>query len=410
MQYSQKSSNQLAKYAKWSACLYVVVSRALVPLGFVSGRMQSVLLLFAVLMTVYMDRWMVRIPSFLYVEIVFIAITSASSLMFAKSLSWSITAIQTMIYGLLFGYVLFRVSIVHNSIDWFINSWIIAAIIMCGYVFFTGGYSVGRLVRVSANEGMNSNTLGVFMMFAVWAVLYLLSKRILAKRVSVPILVGGLVSITAFLYIIIETGSRKSFLASVFLLLFWIVFAMRPVFRRLSFNQKLTTISVIIVVLTYIVLRFGTAFLTSADTLRVRMQMMSSENLSDMNRIEMVKDAFGVFKSHPIFGVGWNNYRLYSFAGTYSHCSYVEVLACTGIIGASIFYYWLYIAVRNAVKFFREKKRNIVSINLMALVLVFLFINLVQIMFYNTYLLMIWHLVFIIPLVQEDKIIENVDE
>ena len=138
--------------------------------------------------------------------------------------------------------------------------------------------------------------------------------------------------------------------------------------------------------------------------------MISSEDVSDVNRIEMVKDAFGVFKSHPIVGVGWNNYRLYSSSGTYSHCSYVEVLACTGVIGAALFYYWLYIAVRNAVKFLREKKRYIVSVNLIALVLVFLFINLVQIMFYNTYLLLIIHLIFVIPLVQEDKIIMNVNE
>ena len=48
-------------------------------------------------------------------------------------------------------------------------------------------------------------------------------------------------------------------------------------------------------------------------------------------------DAFRVFLLHPIFGVGIDNYSLYSSFGLYAHSTILELLAGTGIFGTILF-------------------------------------------------------------------------
>ena len=47
----------------------------------------------------------------------------------------------------------------------------------------------------------------------------------------------------------------------------------------------------------------------------------------------MIVDAWNCFLQHPFWGIGVNNFRYYAYAQTYSHNTYVELLASSGIIG-----------------------------------------------------------------------------
>lgn len=394
------SSLQLAK---WSACIYVIVSKALIPLGYLNGIIQLIVLVLSTLMTVYMDRGKLRLNRFLVVEFVFIAITTVTSLLFAKSQSWVISSVQTLLYGFLFGYSVTRISTEEKSVDWFIKSWVVAGVIIVGYIFITGGYSFGRLIRITAREGMNPNTLGVYLMFAVWAVLYLMSIKLREKKSVIPSVITGIVFIALFLYVIIGTGSRKSFIASLLVILFWAVFAMIPTFREISIWKRLSSFVIAGAVIFFVYYRFGSTFSRISTTLTTRMQMISGENITDMHRFDLITDALRVFGQHPVFGVGWNNYRLYSFSSQYSHCTFVEVLACTGVIG-SVFAYLLWgMMISRIWTSVRHMINKTVGVNMIALLLVFLFINVVQIMYYNSSLLMIMHLLVAFALVQNNR-------
>ena len=59
-----------------------------------------------------------------------------------------------------------------------------------------------------------------------------------------------------------------------------------------------------------------------------------------------IKNGFITFLNHPILGIGLSNSGLITSLvineATYLHCNYVELLACTGLIGF-LFYYIIYI-------------------------------------------------------------------
>ena len=52
---------------------------------------------------------------------------------------------------------------------------------------------------------------------------------------------------------------------------------------------------------------------------------------SDESRIVLYQNALNDFIHHPLFGLGFNNYDYYH--GNYTHSTYVEPLACSGLFG-----------------------------------------------------------------------------
>lgn len=390
--------------AKWSACIYVLVSKAFFPIGYLNGSIQLGFLLLTVLFTVWMDHGKPKLNKFLICEIIFIVVTALTSLLVAQSRDWVFNCVQNLLYGMLFGYAMIRISTEERSVDWFVKSLVSAGLILVGYIILTGGYSVGRLARITTGEGMNANTLGIFLSFAVWGTLYLISVYIKNTNRVVASFSIGIITVSLFLYVIIGTGSRKSFIASLFVIVFWIVFAMIPSFKQISFLRKLISFAIATGLIVLVFQRFGRFFVNISTTLTTRMKLLSDENGIDLHRLDLIIDAFRVFFNHPIIGVGWNNYRLYSFFSQYSHCSYVEVLACTGIVGSFLAYYLWGIQIRYIISFIKLRVDKILATNLIALMGLFIFINLVQIMYYNTSLLMIMHLIICIPLVQSIRV------
>lgn len=61
---------------------------------------------------------------------------------------------------------------------------------------------------------------------------------------------------------------------------------------------------------------------------------------STQERLYLIDTAKQVWWDHPILGVGWDNFRYYNGLHVYAHNSYFELLACTGIIGFCLYYYY----------------------------------------------------------------------
>ena len=124
------------------------------------------------------------------------------------------------------------------------------------------------------------------------------------------------------------------------------------------------------------------------------MQRLSEENITDMRRFDLIIDACKVFLQHPVLGVGWNNYRYYSFSGQYAHNTYVEVLACTGILGSSFAYAMWWVQIKSVYLAIKNRISKVLIANIISLFLVLVFIDAVQIMYYNSTLLMVMNLLF----------------
>lgn len=380
----------IATLSKYMAVLYIIVSKAFVPLGMISGSIRLALLLLLTLITLFSENMRLKGNVLLKIEFVLIVVTSLSGFIVATNKNYVLDTVQSLLYDLLFGYCVYRISVKEKSIDWFALAWVVSGLILVGYVFITGGYSVGKLSRLSINESTNVNTVGVFIAFAIWCVLYLMSNR----KISVLHLVGGTIIIALFLYFIIQTASRKSLIASLFLIIFWIVFALHPHLKRMSVGRRLAIITFFLTAVWFIYYRFGSEFARVSASMSYRMQMLLEENITDMHRFDLIIDACKVFFEHPFFGVGWNNYRYYSFSGQYAHNTYVEVLACTGILGSSFAYAMWWVQIKSILVSVKNRIGRVQIANIISLFLVLVFIDAVQIMYYNSTLLMVMNLLF----------------
>jgi len=59
---------------------------------------------------------------------------------------------------------------------------------------------------------------------------------------------------------------------------------------------------------------------------------------SARGRIGMYSQAWNLFLEHPVFGVGFGTYYFYSGRYAYTHTAFMELLACTGLLGFVLYY------------------------------------------------------------------------
>lgn len=112
---------------------------------------------------------------------------------------------------------------------------------------------------------------------------------------------------------------------------------------------------------------------------------------STYERLYFMRTAWKLFKEHPGFGVGLNNFSAYLRKigyenAVYSHCGFLEILSTLGIVGF-IMYYWIYIkTLGNLVR--SANKNNFLAVLLFVINLrILLFdISSISLYIYNSYL------------------------
>lgn len=67
------------------------------------------------------------------------------------------------------------------------------------------------------------------------------------------------------------------------------------------------------------------------------LKVRAEQDAKDDVRAMLIKDAIKVGFEHPVIGVGPGNYVRYSFNRHFSHCTYTELFANTGVIGSLIY-------------------------------------------------------------------------
>ena len=165
------------------------------------------------------------------------------------------------------------------------------------------------------------------------------------------------VTLILSLVLTLFTGSRKALVNLVLFTCMVLLFSKydKNIFRNLGRVLLGITLVVIAVV---IILRVNVLY----DILGNRLVSLFSyfsgdvqEDLSALRRDYMKEDAIALFKSHPILGIGLNNFKYVARYGTYAHSNYYELLCCLGIIGTLLYYIPLVIV---SVKSFFQWKRN----------------------------------------------------
>lgn len=197
---------------------------------------------------------------------------------------------------------------------------------------------ITRRLSLTTGVSISINDVGSIMAFGVFAVGLFWHNT----NVRAPIEIGT--KITAYIVLISTifiSGSRKAFIAIVIYLVLFILLGAGRISS--SFDRRRTIISVAAISIAAIVVIRYLFPMMDETSLYDRLFGDRAEGAlsSDESRWELYVLAFKDFLKYPVFGLGYNNYDYVH--GNYSHSTYAEPLACSGIL--SLFYLMPYLFI-----------------------------------------------------------------
>ena len=140
----------------------------------------------------------------------------------------------------------------------------------------------------------------------------------------------------SFIYVTLLSASRKCFISIIFILIIWIKdYILDSIGKKVSLRKVFVIISLFMFfVISSVVLVKN----FDSSSMYVKMKKLNTEFDSSV-RIDLYRQAFDMWKKHPIIGVGYAQFQeLNSIQkGYYSHSTYAELLSNTGLIGILIF-------------------------------------------------------------------------
>ena len=186
-------------------------------------------------------------------------------------------------------------------------------------------------VRLS-DAKLNANMMGYYTFYLTFAIFILgeeIQQSILIRRIFRLLFLG---MIFVSYYVAIITASRQVLIIQIPLLTFLLY--LRYI-KEVSYTYRF-----IFFILATVVIFFSRDIVADSynDSL---LQKRNQQDVKEDSRSLLVKDAFRVGMEHFYIGVGNGNYIKYSESHHFSHNTYLELFANTGIIGLSIYLYML---------------------------------------------------------------------
>ena len=184
-------------------------------------------------------------------------------------------------------------------------------------------------LEMESGASISTNDIGSIMAFGVFAVLFAFGLKDHKGLIKTIIKIGYIIAAASVIFI---AGSRKSILAVLILFALLFLFCGRDFFKNMSTTQ-FVLVTLLIIGAVVFVYYYLLPNVESTDMYqRVWGRKAEYANESDLGRIELYEKALKTFVDNTMFGTGFNNFSVINY-GTYSHSTYVEPLACSGIIG-----------------------------------------------------------------------------
>jgi len=167
------------------------------------------------------------------------------------------------------------------------------------------------------------------------------------KKISLPLTV---VIIILVMIVVSMTGTRKAFGAGLIIISFWIY----------SFSQKRELGSWLIIGFFIVVGYFGYQYLLDNTYMGARMEYLEEQQVESLpggapeflsifgDRASHYYYGWLSFLNHPLFGVGTGQSSV--AGGSYIHTEYIAQLSDGGILGFSLFFFFLYRVIKNVFK------------------------------------------------------------
>ena len=208
----------------------------------------------------------------------------------------------------------------------------VTAVALAAAVFMVLG-DIQLKLDITSGAELSENDTGAIMAFGCFALLYTWHKK---EKPSVVLSVLKIVGVIACVTVIFLSGSRKSIMAVVIMVALWVLLCFRDYFGHLNLKLILAVVAGSIVA--YLIVAKWLLPYAQQTTLYRRLFGLGSAITEDSDemRIRLIRYALEHFIENPLCGLGFARFENYH--GVYSHCTYVEPLACSGIIGLLYLY------------------------------------------------------------------------
>lgn len=234
--------------------------------------------------------------------------------------------------------------------------------------------SISGRLSLTSGATLSVNDFGALMAFGCFAVILYFGY---SKIKSETFRMGGIAASSMILIVeLFISGSRKSFYAIAVLFSLLVIMCNGKI-KRLD-GRKIIAFLLVFLVGVFIANKYLMPNVESTS-LYERLWGRKVEALTESNesRVNFYRLALKDFLSNPIFGLGFNNF--YYVHGNYTHSTFADPLACSGIF--SILYFMPYVSIFRRLLYNAryEKWRNngeYISRELLAFYIMFLVIGL----------------------------------
>lgn len=270
-------------------------------------------------------RILLRLNKYIRYWATFVIYVLLTGFIVAKDFSIVLSQVTFLIEVLLIMEYVSLVAESEGSLKFFYQVFMVVSALYT-FSMLRSGVIHSRSGRLYLSESSNPNSDGIILAFGVYSSLKLIDFKRLGNLVPLFAL-----SIIEF-YGIFLTGSRKALILAVvfFIFSFLRIWNLR---KEMSGKAKAFLAAVSIVAIVFAVVWMIPVYMRSSA-----FQRMQLADVGMRVRWNIAYDALRVFFQHPLFGVGINNYKLYSSFGLYAHSTIPELLSGTGAIGLILFF------------------------------------------------------------------------
>lgn len=211
---------------------------------------------------------------------------------------------------------------------------------------------------------------------------------------------------TISLIVALGTGSKK---AIIVILLGITVILFKKFKQKFTIKNVITTFIFVIAIILVASFFYNGGYLdTIFNRFEAMLNTLSNDDISTGStyiRKMFIKSGLEEFFKSPLVGIGLNNSKIITYElfreETYLHCNYIELLACTGIIGFCLFYYIYYYVLYNCIKNITLKNADIVIL----IFIINLFLDIGNVSYYEikTFLYLLLGIVFVGNIKREIK-------
>jgi O-antigen ligase len=270
-------------------------------------------------------RMLLRLNKYFRYWALFVIYVLLTGFIVAKDFSIVLSQVTFLIEVLLIMEYVSLVSEKEGSLKFFYQVFMVVSALYT-LSMLRSGVVHSRSGRLYLSESSNPNSDGIILAFGVYSTLKLIDFKRLGNLIPLFAL-----SIIEF-YGIFLTGSRKALILAA-------IFFVFSFFRIWNLSKEMSgKAKTFLAVVSLVAIVFGVVWMIPVYMRSSAFQRMQLADVGMKDRWDIAYDALRVFYQHPFFGVGINNYKLYSSFGLYAHSTIPELLAGTGIIGLILFF------------------------------------------------------------------------